>query len=54
MDTVNTQAERGRDLIVLMHDTNSKGKTVEMLSDAIDYIRSLGYTFATLENKPME
>lgn len=54
VDTVNTQAERGRDLIVLMHDTNSKGKTVEMLSDAIDYIRSLGYTFATLENKPME
>ena len=54
VETVDTQAERGRDLIVLMHDTNSKGKTVEMLPDAIDYIRSLGYTFATLENKPME
>lgn len=54
VETVNAQAERGRNLIVLMHDTNSKGKTVEMLPDAIDYIRSLGYTFATLENKPME
>ena len=54
VETVNVQAERGRNLIVLMHDTNSKGKTVEMLPDAIDYIRSLGYTFATLENKPME
>lgn len=54
VETVDTQAERGRDLIVLMHDTNSKGKTVEMLGDAIDYIRSLGYTFATLENVPME
>ena len=53
-ETVNSQAKRGRNLIVLMHDTNSKGKTVEMLPDAIDYIRSLGYTFATLENKPME
>lgn len=54
VETLNVQAERGRNLIVLMHDTNSKGKTVEMLPDAIDYIRSLGYTFATLENKPME
>ena len=40
-ETVNSQAERGRNLIVLMHDTNSKGKTVEMLPDAIDYIRRL-------------
>jgi len=53
VETVDAQAARGRDLIVLMHDTGSKGKTVEMLGDAIDYIRSLGYTFDTLENKPM-
>lgn len=51
--TVDDQASRGRDLIILMHDTNSKGKTVEMLGDAIDYIRSLGYEFDTLENRPM-
>ena len=54
VETVDVQAERGRDLIILMHDTNSKGKTVEMLDEAIDYIRGLGYTFATLENVPME
>ena len=53
VETVDEQASRGRNLIVLMHDTNSKGKTVEMLGDAIDYIRSLGYTFDTLENKSM-
>ena len=53
VETVDVQAARGRDLIILMHDTNSKGKTVEMLGDAIDYIRSLGYTFDTLENTPM-
>ena len=36
-----------------MHDTTSKTNTVKMLPDAIDYIRSLGYTFETLEHKPM-
>lgn len=54
VETVDAQASRGRDLIILMHDTGSKGKTVEMLGDAIDYIRSLGYTFDTLENRPMD
>ena len=53
VETVDAQAARGRDLIILMHDTNSKTKTVEMLGDAIDYIASLGYTFDTLENRPM-
>ena len=28
--------------------------TVEMLPDAIDYLKDLGYTFATLESVPME
>jgi peptidoglycan/xylan/chitin deacetylase (PgdA/CDA1 family) len=51
--TVNVQAEKGRDIIILMHDTNSKGNTVKMLPDAIDYLFGLGYTFATLENVPM-
>ena len=54
METVDVQANRGRDIIVLMHDTNSKKATVEMLPDAIDYLKDLGYTFATLESVPME
>lgn len=54
VETVDVQANRGRDIIVLMHDTNSKQATVEMLPEAIDYLKSLGYTFATLENVPME
>lgn len=54
VETVDVQANRGRDIIVLMHDTNSKKATVEMLPAAIDYLESLGYTFATLENVPME
>lgn len=52
-ETVKTQYDRGNDVIVLMHDTNSKGTTVEMLDDAIDYIASMGYTFKTLADKPM-
>ena len=52
-ETVRAQYDKGNNVIVLMHDTNSKGKTVEMLDDAIDYISSLGYTFDTLENKQM-
>lgn len=52
-DTVDKQYKKGNDIIVLMHDTNSKTNTVKMLPDAIDYIRSLGYTFETLEHKPM-
>ena len=47
------QYKKGNDIIVLMHDTNSKTNTVKMLPDAIDYIRNLGYTFETLEHKPM-
>ena len=54
VETVDVQANRGRDIIVLMHDTNSKKATVEMLPDAIDYLKDLGYTFATLESVPME
>lgn len=54
VETVDIQAKRGRDIIVLMHDTNSKTATVEMLPDAIDYLKDLGYTFATLESVPME
>ena len=53
VETVDVQANRGRDIIVLMHDTNSKVNTVKMLPDAIDYLKELGYTFATLENVPM-
>ncbi len=52
-ETVKAQYDKGNDVIVLMHDTNSKGTTVEMLGDAIDYIASLGYEFATLADKPM-
>ena len=52
-NTVDKQYKKGNDIIVLMHDTNSKTNTVKMLPDAIDYIRSLGYTFETLEHKPM-
>lgn len=52
--TVDVQAKKGRDIIILMHDTNSKGNTVTMLPDAIDYLFGLGYTFATLENVPMD
>lgn len=37
-----------------MHDTNSKKATVEMLRTPIDYLKDLGYTFATLESVPME
>ena len=54
VETVDVQANRGRDIIVLMHDTNSKKATVEMLPDAIDYLKDLGYTIATLESVPME
>ena len=52
-NTVDKQYKKGNDIIVLMHDTNSKTNTVKMLPDAIDYIQSLGYTFETLEHKPM-
>ena len=48
------QYKKGKDIIVLMHDTNSKTNTVKMLPDAIDYIQSLGYTFETLEHQAHE
>lgn len=53
VETVDVQAKRDRNIIVLMHDTNSKQGTVEMLPDAIDYLMNLGYTFDTLEYASM-
>ncbi len=44
-------ARSKKELIVLMHDTNSKLPTQEMLPSAIAYIRSQGYRFDTLDKK---
>lgn len=35
--------------IVLMHDSNTKDTTAEALPEIIDYLKSEGYTFETLE-----
>jgi len=42
----------GKDeVIILMHDTETKKTTLDMLPAAIDYCRERGYRFETLENK---
>lgn len=52
--TVDDVDGRKKELIVLMHDTNSKENTVLMLKDAIQYLKSLGYEFRTLANTKMK
>ena len=39
-----------KELIILMHDTDSKTTTVESLREIIDYLKNKGYIFATLDN----
>ena len=37
-----------KQIVILMHDTYGKEKTVEMLPDLIDYYKSNGYEFKTI------
>lgn len=37
-------------IVILMHDTYGKGKTVEMLPRLIDYYKNNGYEFKTIES----
>lgn len=41
----------GGNVVVLMHDTNAKGTTVEALPAIIDYYRSRGFTFEVITEK---
>lgn len=52
--TVDDVDGRKNEVIVLMHDTNSKENTVAMLQDAIRYLKSLGYEFRTLQYAEMK
>lgn len=42
---------QGGNLIVLMHDTDAKGTTVEALPEIIDFYRSKGFTFEVITEK---
>ena len=45
------QTSKNKDeLIVLMHDTDQKSTTVDALRDIIDYLKSEGYIFRTLDH----
>lgn len=41
----------GGNIIVLMHDTDAKGTTVEALPEIIDFYRSRGFTFEVITEK---
>lgn len=43
-------AEGKEKLIILMHDSATKGTTVEALGPIIDYLKGQGYQFATLQD----
>ena len=47
--TVNDLAGNDDVLVILMHDTNAKKTTAQSLQQIIDYLRSLGYEFRTLQ-----
>ncbi|MCY6355569.1 polysaccharide deacetylase family protein [Clostridium sp. ZS2-4] len=41
-------------VVVLMHDLGTKQTTADALPQVIEYFKSLGYTFRTLENYPFQ
>ena len=50
-DTIVTNCKRvpaAKNVIVLLHDTDAKGTTVEALPEIIEYYLSCGYTFSTI------
>lgn len=50
-DTIVTNCKRvpaAKNVIVLLHDTDAKGTTVEALPEIIEYYQSCGYTFSTI------
>ncbi len=47
------QAEDKTTCVVLMHDTKETSTTVQALPDIIDWFIKQGYTFDTLDNKPI-
>lgn len=51
--TVQDVDGRKKEVVVLMHDTNSKGNTVLMLQEGIRYLKELGYEFRTMEHAKM-
>lgn len=50
-DTIVANCKRvpaAKNVIVLLHDTDAKGTTVEALPEIIEYYQSCGYTFSTI------
>lgn len=50
-DTIVANCKRvpaAKNVIVLLHDTEAKGTTVEALPEIIEYYQSCGYTFSTI------
>ena len=47
---VKESTNKKNEIVVLMHDSNTKQTTVDALPQIIEYLKSKGYTFKTLQN----
>jgi peptidoglycan/xylan/chitin deacetylase (PgdA/CDA1 family) len=50
IDRIKESTESKDNAVVLMHDSNTKDTTVEALPEIINYLKSEGYSFETLES----
>jgi Predicted xylanase/chitin deacetylase len=51
-ENVKKTSKNKKNLIVLMHDSSARQNTVQVLPRVIDYFRTQGYTFKTLNDDP--
>lgn len=54
VDRIKESMKNKDNAVVLMHDSNTKDTTVDALPEIIEYLKSEGYSFETLENYELQ